>query len=297
MSQVTLSAIVTGFPAGLRQPKPQPGETLVQLVIRNHAQEWRACVERLAKDLHVPEEVCARLREGDTTGVVDPAAWPEIEQFMNQRLPSHGRTLQGLADLRKRMLESGGLSLPWRLELSEIIWPRQRNPTGDRSAEMFAESLGAVVVSVDSEKPGPLDLGSLLQHIHGDYIWILPGGSRLSGPRVSMALTRVIRGFQERPKVALYSDQCYSMVYRTAALRALIANGKTLSAELRDNAVMLQQAGFELAADSDSIHSLVEIEPVYREQHEQLHKPLQEEKRTESPAERTPWWKRMMHRE
>ena len=293
MSQITLSAIVAGFPPGLHPPKPLPGETLAQLVIRNHPQEWRNCVERLKKDFHIQEEVCLRLRGGGMSAALDPATQREIERFMNLRLPSHGRTLQGLVDVRKQMLEPGGLSQLWQLDLCEIIWPRQKDPSGDAKAERFAESLGVIVLSIDAGKAGPLDLGALLEHVHGDYLWILPGGSRLSGPMTIMALIRVLRGFQEKPKLALYSDQCYSMIYRTAALRTLMAAGNTLSAELRDNARMLQDAGFELAADNDPIHGLVDVESLYGGQRDRFGE-MRSAKGRSSPTGRKSWWQRLL---
>lgn len=154
MSQITLSAIVTGFP---------PGETVAQLVIRNYRQEWLNCVELLKRDFQVPEEVCSRLRRGNIA-TADPATQREIERWFMMRLPTHGRTLQGLADLRKDM--RGGLGQLWQVELSEIIWLRPKNPSGDREAEKLAEALG--VITIGAEKPGSLDLGSLLKHVHGD---------------------------------------------------------------------------------------------------------------------------------
>jgi hypothetical protein len=261
MSKITLSAIVTGFPPGVHPPTPLPGETLAQLVVRNHPQEWLNCVERLEREFHIPKEVCSRLRRGEIAAAADPVTRREIERFMNLRLPSHGRTLQGLADLRKAMREDF-LGQMWQLEFSEIIWPRQKNPSGNMETEKFAESLGVIVIG--AEKAGPLDLGSLLKYVHGDYLWILPGGSRLRGtPLTMMALIHVLRAFQENPKLALYNDPPYCMIYRTAALRALMAAGKALSAELSENARMLQQAGFELAADDDPRSRIVEIEPLY----------------------------------
>jgi len=94
MSQPTLTALVSGFPPGLRRPNPLPGETLGQLVIRNHPQEWQNFVERLKNSFHTPEEECLRLRRGDTGVALDTAAQREFERFMNLRLPSHGRTLR-----------------------------------------------------------------------------------------------------------------------------------------------------------------------------------------------------------
>ena len=240
---------------------------MLQLVIRNNPQQWCNCLERLKKDFRVPEEICAHLRRGETVTTIDPAAQREIELFMNLRLPSHGRTLQGLAAIRDQMLGPAGLSRLWPLKLGQIIWPRQKHPSGDTEAKKLAAALGVTILNVPSENPRPLDLGSLLKHVQGDFFWILPGGSRLSGPMTIMALIRVLRSFQDKPQQASYSDQCYSVVYRTAALRALTAGGSTLSAELRENARMLHEAGYELAADNDPIHALAEIESLYGGKH------------------------------
>jgi len=212
---------------------------------------------------------------------------------MNLRLPSHGRTLQGLAEIREQMTESGGLSQLWQIQLTEIIWPRQNEPSGDGTADALAASLGVTILTVDAAKPGPLDFGSLLKHVHGEYLWILPGGSRLSGPMTIMALIRVLRGFQDKPKLALYSDQCYCMIYRTSALRALAASGNALSAELRDNARMLQEAGFELAADNDPIHGLVEIESLFGGQQDPYSQ-MGSRPSGPLPRSRTSWWRRLL---
>jgi len=65
MSTIKLSAIVTGFPPGLRFPRPLPGESMLQLVIRNHPQEWRNCFERLREDFHASDAVCSSLSRGE----------------------------------------------------------------------------------------------------------------------------------------------------------------------------------------------------------------------------------------
>jgi len=292
-SKIKLSAIVSGFPAGFRPPKPLPGESLAQLVIRTHAYEWLNCIERLQEEFHASQELCSRLRKGDLAAVVDPVVKRQIERFMNLRLPSHERTLRGLAEIQERLQEPGGLNQLWPLQLTEIIWPRQKDTSGNTEAEKLAASLGVTVVAIDTLEPRPLDLGYLLKYVHGAYLWILPGGSRLSGPTTIMALSRVLRGFHENPKLALYSDQSYCMIYRTSALRTLIASGKTLSAELRDNARMLQEATFELAADNDPICRLVEVESLYGGPQDTLNK-MHLSKRSSSRIGETSWWRRLL---
>ncbi len=293
MNKMTLTAIVTGFPPGLRPPKPLLGENMLQLVIRNHPQEWNNCLERLRNKFHASEAMCSRLRKGEIVAEVDTAINKEIEKFMNLRLPSHGRTLQGLADIRDQLLETGGLNQLWQLQLSEILWPKQKSSSyGDKRTEDFVASLGVTVHSIDAEKPEPFDLlGSLLKHVHSDYLWILPGGSRLSGPMTIMTLFQVLRGFQENPKLALYSGSHYSMIFRTSTLRELMAAGNTFSPELRDTGRMLQEAGFDLVVDK--INDLVEIEPIYGGQNNRINE-IRTSKRRPSAVVRTSWWRRLL---
>jgi hypothetical protein len=258
MSGITLSAIVSGFPPELRSPRPLPGETMAELVIRNHRQEWLNLADRLRREFHVSEDVYSRLRAAQWHTAADPAVRREIEWWMNMRLPTHGRTLRGLAELRDDM--RGPMGQIWQLELVDIIWPRQNDPSGNTDAEQLAESLG--VIYAGAPQAGPLDIGSLLRYVHGDYLWILPGGTLLS-PVTTMALLRVLRAFHDNGQLALYYDRGHSMIYRTAALQALLSASRTLSADLRENARMLQEAGFELAANDDPRVSLVELEPLY----------------------------------
>lgn len=287
MNPPTLTALVSGFPPGLRRPKPLPGENLGQLVIRNHPRQWQNCVERLKKSFHLPEEVCIRLQRGETAVPLDAAAEREVEHFMNLRLPAHGRTLQGLADIRKKMVGPEFIHL-WRFDLSEILWLRLKGPSGDGQAESFAKSLGVTCIAME---PGPVDMGALLDRVHGDYLWILAGGTQLPA-FIELALIRVLRGFEEKPKLAMYTDQCYSQVYQTAALRSLTAGGATLSAESRDNARMLQEAGFELSADDDGKHCLAELESLYGGKNDPSGA-MRPAKPDATPIERKSWLQRL----
>jgi len=289
MNPPTLTALVSGFPPGLRRPKPLPGENLGQLVIRNHPQQWQNCVERLKRSFHTPEEVCVRLRRGETGVALDPAAEREVERFMNLRLPAHGRTLQGLADIRQQMLGPAFIHL-WRFELSEILWLRLKGPSGDGQAESFAESLGVKCLAM--EKPGPADMEAISDRVHGDYLWILPGGTQLPA-LIALALIRVLRGFEEKPKLAMYSDRCYSQVYRTAALRTLTAAGATLSAESRDNARMLQEAGFELSVENEGGYCLAELESLYGGKNDPSGA-MRPTKPDAAPKERKSWLQRLL---
>lgn len=261
MSKITITALVTGSPPELRRPKPLPGENIFQLVIRNHLEQWQNCIERLKKDFNVDDEICSSLLRGEQFELLDIAVKRVIARFMNHHLPTQGRTLEGIADLRKE-LEKPGFRDPWNIQLTEIIWPRLKNPNVDKQTENVALSFGVTIVEIEQELIS-LGIGSFMDQIHGDYIWILPAGTQLLGNRTETGLLLVLTLFKENPRLALYSDQCYCVIYRTSALRALIESGKKLSSENRDNARMLEEAGFELAADNDPIHNLVKLESIY----------------------------------
>jgi len=129
-------------------------------------------------------------------------------------------------------------------------------------------------------------------HVDGEYLWTLPGGTRVNRVMTMMALVRVLNGFKENQKLALYSDGRYCMIYRKAASHALMSSGNTLSAELRYNARMLQQAGFELAADADPGFGLVELEPLYGGQGRSATGSRPGAGR-QSPATQVSWWRRL----
>lgn len=286
MSTTKLTAIVAGLPPGLRSPKPLPGENMLQLVIRNYPKQWRNCVDLLRKHYNASEAVCSKLSQGEAIADLSPDIQQQIERWVNARLPTHRRTLQQLVELRDSFEKRKG-----EIELSEIIWPRPKNLPDDTEAKQAA-SLGATVVRLDGQERSLLDIESLLNYIHGDYFWILPGGTHLFGPTTGIALIHVLREFQKDPKLALYSDQCYCIIFRSSALRSLIASGKKLSPDLHENAKMLQEAGFQMASNNDPGTRLAEIESLYKGRDDRLRKTS----KFVSEARGTSWWRRLLGR-
>src|SRR5690349_16646565 len=67
----TLSALVTGAPPHLRRPKPLPGETIAQMVIRNHPHEWRNFLARMQEVVGISSSERARLARVGPGGVTD----------------------------------------------------------------------------------------------------------------------------------------------------------------------------------------------------------------------------------
>ena len=59
-----LTAVLNRFPSNLIAPKPLPGETILQCVVRNYPREWQNCLERREKDYALPASRRAVLIEG-----------------------------------------------------------------------------------------------------------------------------------------------------------------------------------------------------------------------------------------
>jgi hypothetical protein len=288
-NRLALTALVTGFPAGLRQPKPLPGETLSQLVIRNHPREWLNFIERLAEKIHLSPEQAGALRAGQLSAIQSEKVWAEIEGFMNFRLPTHGRTIQCLDELRglQEKLKDEAYGMVGDYDLLEILWPRQRDPSGDASAEKMVESLGAKVIPMLSGAPLTLNLADLLQHVHGDLLWLVPGGTSFMAPIADLQIRRVVRHFQAMQRCAMYADNVSSFIYRTSVLRDLIARGQLLPADSREMVRALQMSGYELAMDEGTDNALCELEPEYGGPRRKIQR---------RAGEKRSWWRRWLGR-
>jgi hypothetical protein len=282
-SKMTLTALVTGFPAGLRQPKPLPGENLFQLVIRNHPREWRNCVERLTSDFGVSSDQAGALLKGQLEVIQDAKVRNQIERFMNSRLPSHSRTFRCLKKLRDDLQSEPYLSTS-NYEIIEILWPRQRDPSGDQTVEKLAAGLGVNVIPTPTDGSLQLNLADFLPHIHGQFLWLVPGGTKFMSAITALQLDRVMRYFQQMPRGAMYLDSAFSIIYRTSALSDLVGRGQYLSPESREMARNLDLAGYKFAADDDPEDALCELEPEYGGPRRKI------QTVTES---RSPWWKRI----
>lgn len=282
-ARTTITALVTGFPPGLTPPEPLPGETLLQLVVRNHPLEWRNCVDRLLSKHQVALEEAAALRDCRFDLIVDPVIRSEIERFMNQRLPTHGRTIGSLKQLQG-LLGELPLAPMYSFELLEILWPRRSGPDDDRAPAGAAELLGAKVIEVPSAAPPQLNPVDFLAHVRGELLWLVPGGTRLMPALVTLGLERVVRHFRETPRFGMYMDSAASILFRTSALAAVAARGLPGSAESREMARSLQAAGYTFAADDNPDAALCDWEPEYGGPRRKLQAP--------GGAGR-PWWRRL----
>lgn len=262
VSKTIVSAIVTGFPRELQQPKLRPREALVQFVVRNYSAEWRNFVDTMNNQFNVPKAICEKLLRCDFSEVATTTLQNEITNFINSHIPNHGRTIRGLSGLRE-LLTRPTFREMYSFELIEIIWPRENDPTGILSDQRFAEPLGAKVIPMPASSDKTLNLTFLVQQIKGEFLWLIPGGTRIWVPDVITQLTRIFNFLTLSLQYALYFDGTYSTIYRASALKHLISQGKKLSADQRENGITLRTVGYEITADNNPSASLCHLEEIY----------------------------------
>ena len=282
---VSVSAMVTAPPGWLRLPKPLPGETMTYVVIRNFAGEWSNFLEKARADFQLDHAAIDGMRGGVMPASVCTPLAERILAFMNRRLPLQGRTVEAIADLRDHLAKNDFSKAPNPYVIGEILIPRQSDSSRvDPRQTQMLESRGARQIHVDGPSPGAIDFNKLLAEVRGDYLWIVGGGTTLFPFEVSRSLALVLRRFAEQPRLALYSDQAYCMVYRVAAIKTLIGAGKLFAADVRENGRLLHEAGYEVCANPDPLNRLAYLEKCYGGAAGPY----------DAPEPAKPWWKRLL---
>ena len=77
----------------------------------------------------------------------------------------------------------------------------------------------------------------------------------------AIGLAGVIDSFMQCPTLAMFFDEMYTVILRTAALSDVLARGRRWPEDVTEQARVLSQCGFKVAAQH---MPLVELEPVYR---------------------------------
>jgi len=231
---------------------------MAQLVIRNHPHEWRNFLEHMQEVVGLSSSERARLTRDGPGGVTDPRLQNEVERFMNHRLPCHGRTIEGLANLRQQLEKPLQLMMAG-FRIIEILWPRQEGPSPNAAADRVTESFGARIISISGASSRVLDLFSTLEEIHGAYVWIVPGCTQI-WPEKSICLVRVKRCFDADPRCALYTDNAGSFIYRVSSLHAVRPAHDTSGADVNR---LLQRAGYTVVGDHEPAARLCNLEKEY----------------------------------
>ena len=264
--KISLTALVTGIPPFVHGPELRKGEDKIHFLVRHQPDQWNNMIEYLKNDLKVSEHNCSLLRSLQLDEIKDPVIESKIEGWANWRLPTHSRTLMSLNELRERIQEEENNPkfadmTPFRLE--QILWPREKNPFGDTSAEKWAADMGAEVIPLEAGRARELDLSVFLPRIKGTYLWILPGGSKFMRSLVMSSLRRVLLYMDGDPRTGMYFDGSYSFICRVSALRQAAGIDGTLPANFGYLAGALKEAGFLFSQDTDRDSQLCEIEKIY----------------------------------
>jgi hypothetical protein len=242
---MTITAILQGFPPELRQPTRSAGESIFQFVTSHFPDEWRNFKARITREFAIKEGFLDQI--SGMGQVEHPEISAQLFSFINERLPTHWRTVRGLSGL-KQITEAAGFPL------EQILVPS----TGDRNLTVLQE-LGAEVCPVTS---GSSDLGSLLPQVRGDLCWTIKGGTRVSGS-AALVLLPALQVFEKESALAFWYDRAYSFIYRTAALRKLANSGRALGIDARTLAKELYEAGFSVYIEEDAQSSFSTLEMIY----------------------------------
>lgn len=260
-NKITLTALVTGIPPFVHGPQLRDGETRLQFLVRQHPDEWNNLIECMKRDFDVSAHTCNLLRSLNTSAIDDPIVTSKIEQWANHRLPAHYRTLKSLSDLHESLKERP-LDL-MGIDLVQILWPREKNPSGDKSAERVASEMGAEVISLETGINREMDLAHFLPHVKGTYLWLMPGGSRFLAPMIAMSLRRILTYMESNPLVAVYFDGSYSLIYRVSALKEIASKTGIVPLNQQNITNMLREAGYSPCSDRGPECALCEIEQIY----------------------------------
>jgi len=263
--KVSLSAIITGPPRGFERPKPQPGETLAHLVIRNFPDQWRGFVEEMRTDYAVPSSTTMHLLEGNLDAA-DLTVRAKIEDFITYRLPGYARTIKALAELQGDLgLTIGGF------KLLQTVWPLERHTAGESAGHAYAKTRGVEVLLLPPGAPGLVDLTRLLGSIRGQFAWLVPVGSRIEPFAVAIQLMRTLRMFESDDALGMYCDGLYSSIYRLNVLRELAERGHKVSPDSNSNSSLIFEAGYK-AISADPPVPFCHLEALYGGRQETVHR-------------------------
>jgi hypothetical protein len=285
MEIYSVSAVLLGPPGALKMPKPLPGERMAEVAIRSDPRGWKTFVDTLCSTRGLTAATRSQLLGGRVPDVLPPEAQADLLRFVNRCLPTPFRTLEGLARHRDALRTKSNKGHV----LVDILWLRELPPKdhaeGQRKAEEAragAEKLGVTVVPVPHgasslaptgsrltaeemkvwgiEPPPPtLDLTEVMRQARGQFLWIVPGGTRLPEDlerRLQGALS-VIGGDS---KAVLYTDNVASFVVQMSPLYDLVNRRIPVAADPAWLGRILRKAGWDAYAEENADEPLCELE-------------------------------------
>lgn len=271
---------------------------MFQLVIRNNRNEGHNYVDLLVQEHGVPHQCRERFLQGAFTS--EDSKWASlIERFMNSHVPTAWRTLEAVAELRDALRSHS-------VELVQILWLRTENAAGADKAQVAARRFHAEIVTVprstvlDMEGPYAF-LPKVITKIQGAFLWIVPGGTRFIPQMTAIGLGNVLDGLSRRPKLVMFSDELYTIVIKTQALRIAIQRCSSWPNDIREQVKVFLESDYEVSIQR---MPLAELEPAYGGEHsitEAILKELRqlasgaytvsEDSREKQRSSERPWWK------
>jgi hypothetical protein len=257
-SKNTLTTLVTGIPPSVHSPERRPGESTFKYLVSQHQHQWENFTQDLDRRFKVPSHTRQMLQSLNVGAITDDRIVNEIENWINERMPTHHRTLACLVRLRERLRDD-----LYGVELLQILWPRESSSSDDPDTERAATGMGVEVLSFSAGLNRMMDFPSLLQYVKGDYLWVVPGGCRITPSMFTASVPRIFDEFVGNPRTAMYYDGMHSAVYRCSALRNLAIKRGFIPANMQDIARELRDSGYLFCADKGRESALCEFERIY----------------------------------
>lgn len=259
----SVTALITGIPPFLREPQLRGGESRLQFLIRNYPGEWEIFVEDMKDKFDISAHTYQLLMSADLkiSDVGDPIIIPEIQIWAAQRLPTHYRTFKALSGLQKFMQKAP--PSPMRVNLTQIIWPRERDPRGDNSDEELASEMGIEVIPMETKANLEMNLADFLPSVQGTFLWIVPGGSLINSTTFALSLQPILSQLGSSSSVAGYFDGAYSLIFRVSVLQEIAKEKSSISLNQGVIAKILQETGYSICGSSMPNSALCEYEEIY----------------------------------
>lgn len=258
---VSISALITAVPPFIKKPALKFNENMFQFLARNFPDEWSVFLERIKELPTTSKETFELLKQIKTTELKDLDLKNKLEHWANHKTPTIGRTINCLNSLKTTLTKTPFCNSG--INLIQILWPREKHPSGDTKWEEWAISRGVDVVSLETGINLNLNLKTFFNKIIGEYLWLVPGGARFTAPLIADSLERILKYLHSNPKVAVYQDPLSSIIYKTHALNDLLNKRNSIPADPKICGEHLKQIGYSLSGDRNKEFILCDFESIY----------------------------------
>jgi hypothetical protein len=219
--------------------------------------EWREFVEELERNFTISVHDRNALEALFVSGIGDDRLYRAIEAWKDDHIPTFARTFEQIASLRTRLRDQGST-----IDIIQVLWPTETNASYPASVIRKAHSTKVDIVPVEPNSRQQC-FADLLPRVRGEFLWSMPGGSRLQLSSVAASSERIFGQLARDLRLAMYFDGSYSAIWRTSALNTLAQVRGFIPADMRETAEELKKIGYKYVGDRAPESALCHFENVY----------------------------------